>query len=64
MAPKKQRKMSNSPDAMQEENPNVENITALLTESKGKRRKMSCEFLPFEIFQQFIFINYVSLTAH
>ncbi len=59
MPPKKQRKMSNSPDAK-----TVENITALFTESKGKRRKMSCEFLPFDIFQQFIFINYVSLTAH
>ncbi len=59
MAPKKQRKMSNSPDAMQEENPTVENITALFKESRGKRRKMSCEFLPFAIVQQILYIRYI-----
>ncbi len=58
MAPKKQRKMSNSPDAMQED-PTVENITALFKESRGKRRKMSCEFLPFAIVQQILYIRYI-----
>ncbi len=59
MPPKKQRKMSNSRDAMQKEkfNQTVENITTLCKESEGKRRKMSCEFLPFAIFQQIIFIR-------
>lgn len=65
MPPKKQRKMSDSPDAMQNEtfNQTVENLRTLCEENEGKRGKMSCEFVPFAIFSanhiHLVNLNYV-----